>query len=54
MELDNIPFNKPYLSGKESEYIINAVQSGFLQLYIVNTKTLKIINCMYNINKVSC
>ena len=23
-----IPFNKPYLSGKESEYIINAVQSG--------------------------
>lgn len=24
----SIPFNKPYLSGKESEYIIQAVQSG--------------------------
>jgi dTDP-4-amino-4,6-dideoxygalactose transaminase len=24
----NIPFNKPYLAGKESEYIIEAVQSG--------------------------
>ena len=28
MELDKTPFNKPYLSGKESEYIINAVKSG--------------------------
>jgi len=28
MELKSIPFNKPYLSGKESEYIINAVESG--------------------------
>ena len=28
MELNNIPFNKPYLSGKESEYILDAVQSG--------------------------
>lgn len=28
MELNNIPFNKPYLSGKESEYIFDAVKSG--------------------------
>ena len=28
MELNNIPFNKPYLSGKESEYILDAVRSG--------------------------
>lgn len=28
MELNNIPFNKPYLSGKESEYILDAVKSG--------------------------
>jgi dTDP-4-amino-4,6-dideoxygalactose transaminase len=28
MELKSIPFNKPYLSGKESQYIIEAVQSG--------------------------
>jgi len=28
MELNSIPFNKPYLSGKESKYIIEAVQSG--------------------------
>jgi dTDP-4-amino-4,6-dideoxygalactose transaminase len=28
MELKSIPFNKPYLSGKELEYIIEAVQSG--------------------------
>lgn len=28
MELEKILFNKPYLSGKESEYILEAVQSG--------------------------
>lgn len=28
MELSSIPFNKPYLSGKEAEYILAAVQSG--------------------------
>lgn len=28
MELKSIPFNKPYLSGKESQYILEAVQSG--------------------------
>ena len=26
----NIPFNKPYLSGKESEYILDAVRSGHI------------------------
>jgi len=28
MELISIPFNKPYLSGKESDYIVEAVHSG--------------------------
>lgn len=28
MELKSIPFNKPYLSGKESAYILEAVKSG--------------------------
>lgn len=28
MELKSIPFNRPYFSGKEIEYIISAVQSG--------------------------
>ncbi len=51
--MNQIPFNKPYLSGKETEYIIQAVQSGKISGDGIFTKRChSFFESKYGFNKV--